>query len=244
MNSAERYGEGESIIREALRRELESAPLSSPEPAWARIRTGLHREGKNRGAAFMRLHPMRRFVVAAALLLVVLAGGLALGGSGILPLPGFLGRDCKQAGAEEGKAAEDMSLNAGSSAVLCGGFIPVNMDEGDYFQAVDHFPAALYRRGSESLLWISAPSFPSTDLPLFIAEIGCQLGSEIEILDEEAAVRGHCGGILEFEAGGRSGIAWPVEGGLCALLALSGSPDLHALISLWNTGEQPCCPLE
>ncbi len=244
MNPSERYGGGEGIIREALRRELESAPLSLPEPAWGRIRAGIFRKKKTPGITVRCCFSMRRLAAAAALLLVVLAGGMALKSSDLLAPPGLWKRDCAQPETKGEEAAQDMVLEVEPPSTLPGGFAPVNMEGGDYFQVEDHYPAAVYRRGEESLLWISA-SPPSTDMPLFVSELSRQLGTEIEIPDGAGAgVNGSGGGILEFKAGGRSGIAWQSEGGSYAFLTLSGSPDLCALICLWDTGEQSICPLE
>lgn len=245
MNSGGDYGSGKDIIREALRRELESAPLSPPEPAWACIRAGLFRKKKNRGPARMRPSLMRRVAAACAILLVVLAGGLALRNAGLLAPPGLWERDFAKMGSNAGEAAGDMILEKGPPQAPCGGFTPANTGEGGYFQAGDHYPAAVYRRGKERLLWIRAIS-DSMDLPEFVAGLGRQLGGEIEILDGEAGVHdyGRCGPVLEFKAGGRPGIAWRLEGRPCALLALSGSPDLRELIPLWDAGEQPCLPPE
>ena len=220
----------EKIIREALRRELESASTPPSEQIWAGIRAGLAQENKESAAPLTRCLPWRRLAAAAALLILFVGGGLALNRSGLLTMPGLLKGDFAQLEATEEEVAE-MSSDAEAVSrplTLGGGFTLEKAGDEGLFKTEDHYPAAVYRRGKERLLWICASS-PSTDLWEFIAELSRQLEIEIEILDE-VSINGCQNSILEFTAGERPGIAWQEEGGAQAFLTLSGSPDLHALI--------------
>lgn len=221
----------EKIIREALRRELESASPSPSEPVWARIRAGLAQEKKESAAPLTRRLPWRRLAAAAALLLLFVGGGLALSRFGLLTPPDLLTGEITQLDSREESEAAEIPSDAEAllqPLKLGGGFILEKAGDGGLFLTGDHYPAAVYRRGKESLLWICASS-PSTDLRDFIAELSRQLEIEIEILDEVTINRSQ-NSILEFTAGEHPGIAWQEEGVAQAFLTLSGSPDLHALI--------------
>ncbi len=218
----------EEIIREALRHELESASPPPSEPVWERIRAGLVRDKKERAAPLVRRLSWRRLAAAAALLLLFVGGGLALGRSGLLTSSGPGKAESEQLRSREEDNAEMCSDAVLQPLRLPDGFTLEKAGAEGFFQTGDHYPAAVYRRGEERLLWICASS-PSTDLRDFIAQISRQLDVGIEILDEVKVNDSHKS-ILEFKAGEHSGIAWQEAGGPQAFLALSGSPDLQTLI--------------
>lgn len=229
----------EKTIQEALRRELESAPPALAEPAWARIQAGLAREKKEPvAAALLRSLPWRRLAAAAALLLLFAGAGLALHNAGQPVRMGSSNGDFAQPEAAENK--EDLSQDREEQRLNTAlhGFTLEGSEGMEIFQVGDHYPAAVYRRGSEKLLWVCVPS--PMGLREFVDELGRQLKVKIEIAGDAAPDRFQNSAVndaldesqeslLEFTADEQPGIAWQETDGVQALLTLSGSPDLHAL---------------
>lgn len=218
----------DQIIREALQRELESVPSPPAEPLWTRIRAALAREEKKR-AAFS----WRRLSAAAALILLFAGAGLALSRSGLLESSRPLYEDGVEMDCSEGRVAGTPSGAEGAEATrpstLPGGFTLDQGETREFSQAgKNDWTVSVYRRGEEKLIWIC--SSPSPDLREFVGRIGRELEVRVEIIEDTSVVVSR-EGVLEFTAGGRPGIAWVNGAGYQALLALSGTPDLHALLS-------------
>lgn len=230
----------DQIIREALRRELESTVPPPPDRIWPGIRAGLAPEKREPASAapLTRVLSWRRLAAAAAVFFLFIGGGLALYRSGYL-FPADLKSDALQSEMSDQGIAE-MRSESGSEAwplTLRGGFILVKAGEEESVKerpasAVDDYTVAVYARGEERLLWIRASS-PSADPGELIAEVSRQLQVRIQIEDEFT----NRGGFLEFQAGDYPGIAWQEDGRYQAFLILSGSPDLRSLLPTGSAGE-------
>lgn len=229
----------EAIIREALRRELEAFKPPSAGNAWTGIQTAVAQEKKSLTTVSARSFSWRRLAAAAALVFLFAGGGLVLSRSGVLTTPDLSKGSFARLDRECGEAADMASEEEALPLTLHSGFTLEAAGAGNHFQTEDHYPAAVYRRGDEKLLW-AGHSSASTDLREFVAELGKQLGVEIKIRDEIADEERQTS-LIEFTAGGRSGIAWLDAEGAQALLTLSGSPDLHYL---WDAGDEPFRPMK
>lgn len=232
-------GNDDRIIREALRRELESVVPPSSGRLWPAIRAGLETEKRAPASAAPRTRSLSwRRLAAAAVFFLFIGGGLALYRSGIL-FPTDLKDDALQfeISGEEIAGMRSESATEAWPLTLPGGFTLAGTGEedsvkGQQVRAGDDYNMAVYSSGEERLLWIRASS-PSDDLKEFIAAISRQLQIRIRI-ENEAAIKE---GFLEFKAGNYPGIIWQESGRYQAYLVLSGRPDLPSLLPPGISGE-------
>lgn len=241
-HSGERRQRHEEIVREALRRELDVVPPSPPEQAWSGIRAAILSKRERSFFSPGGVFSWRRLTAAAAVLLLLAGGGLALSRSPLLAPLGRSGCDSAQPEAGDNGAMEMCAEEKGGLPPLApgSGFALEQAGESGLLTEGEHYPAALYRRGDETLLW-ACDSSSSKDLQDFVAELGRQLGFEIKMASGERNYN-QCENLyLEFTAGEHPGIAWCEAEGFQAYLVLSGSVDLRAL---WESGVKSFCPAE
>lgn len=216
----------EELIKEALRRELDSIEPPPPELMWRRIQSRLGQKARA-PVPLLRRIAWQRYSAAAAALFIFLLGGLGIYRALQAPDPSMpeITRDNGEVDllGTENQPAWDFPAGWTPAAEPDPPFRASSI-EGDFtfekaraFAGTEGGPsflAAVYSRDGERLLYVRAGQ-PEPALDLFLAELGKALGVTVQVTASAA-------GRAYFEAGGCPGLAWHADGFTEVLWALSG----------------------
>lgn len=225
------------MLREAVRQELDGVEPPPPEQMWQGIQARLAGRRPGLAASPRRRISWRRLSAAAAVLLVLLLGGLGFyrtldrGGFHFLsssPEAGearLLAPDKAMDSADFGEEAapEAASIQDEWPPPAVNGFSLAQLSETETGPG-ESVLVARYARGAETLFWARMEAHPLPDLALFPDRLH-------ERLDLPVTVTGEDNGLLYLAVGDSLGLAWleAADGSLQALWNPDGALEPEAL---------------